>query len=76
MSTYRFEALLAPRAIAVAGLDGPLGQAVFDNLGRAGFAGPVWRVGPSGFPTFADLPEAPDLAAIVSDAADLSGWVE
>ncbi|CAA2137462.1 bifunctional acetate--CoA ligase family protein/GNAT family N-acetyltransferase [Methylobacterium bullatum] len=77
MSTYRFEALLAPRAIAVVGLgQGAVGQAVVGNLGKAGFAGPVHLIGEAGLPTLDDLPETPDLVVIVAQAAEVEGWVE
>lgn len=82
MSTYRFEALLAPRAIAVLGLGpdpdretGTLGAAVIGNLARSGFAGPVHRVGGAEVPTLDDLDEAPDLAIVVAGPAEIEGWV-
>lgn len=80
MSTYRLEAMLAPRAIAVAGLEGAggtLGEAVLANLREAGFPGAIRRVGAGGdAATLADLAEVPDLAVIVAEAAAVPDWVE
>ncbi|TXN19148.1 hypothetical protein FV225_28865, partial [Methylobacterium sp. WL93] len=42
MSTYRFEALLTPRSVAVVGAGaraGSLGRAVFDKIRAGGFPG-------------------------------------
>lgn len=66
MSTYRFDALVAPRAIALVGFEaGPdgLAAATLDNLRRVGFAGSIACVGAGlvagAVPNLADLPEAP-----------------
>ncbi|MDR7035323.1 acetyltransferase [Methylobacterium sp. BE186] len=87
MSTYRFEALLRPRSVALAGAgarEGSLGRAVLDNLRRAGFAGPVFPVNPrhaevDGTPCFdrvTDLPEAPDLVIVAAPPPVVPGIVE
>ncbi|MGU3536351.1 bifunctional acetate--CoA ligase family protein/GNAT family N-acetyltransferase [Methylobacterium sp. A54F] len=80
MSTYRFEALLRPRSIALAGAgerEGSLGRAVLANLRDAGFAGPVWPVNPRHeavagarcVARISDLAEAPDLVVVAAPAA-------
>jgi acetyltransferase len=75
MSTYRFEALVAPRAIALVGLEaGPdgLAEAALANLRRGGFPGPIHCLGSDAaaglIPHFADLPEAPDLVILATPA--------
>lgn len=75
MSTYRFDALMQPRSVAVVGASaraGSVGQAVFANLREGGFAGSLWLVNPRhrmicGEACYADLaalPETPDLAIV------------
>ncbi|WP_336485901.1 bifunctional acetate--CoA ligase family protein/GNAT family N-acetyltransferase [Methylobacterium nigriterrae] len=87
MSTYRFEALLRPRSIALAGAgerEGSLGRAVLENLRAAAFAGPVWPVNPrheavggiACVPSVADLAETPDLVVIAAPPAAVPGIVE
>ena len=82
MSTYRFEALLEPRSVAIVAeaADG-LGPAILTNLRRAGFAGRVWSTGlisepdAARLPTIADWPEAPDLVVIAAAPAAVPGLV-
>ncbi|WP_019906143.1 bifunctional acetate--CoA ligase family protein/GNAT family N-acetyltransferase [Methylobacterium sp. 77] len=77
MSTYRFEALLAPRTIAIVGFGrSALGLAVAGNLAKAGFGGSVHLVGETGLPTLDDLPVTPDLVVIVAEAPAVEGWVD
>jgi acetyltransferase len=75
-----------PRSVAVIGAttrDGAVGRVVLRNLLNAGFAGPVWPVNPKyrsidGLPCFstvAELPEAPDLAVIVTPPATVPGLI-
>ena len=87
MSTYRFDALLAPRTLAVVGFEGEgatLGAACLRNLLRARPSRPIWAVNPQLRADFDDLvcidnmdqcPAAPDLVVIVAAPADLVGWV-
>jgi acetyltransferase len=80
LSTYRFDALLNPRTVALVGAgerEGSLGRAVLENLRAAGFPGRVLPVNPShasvaGYPCVAqvsDLAEAPDLVVIAAPPA-------
>ncbi len=75
-----------PRSVAVVGAttrEGAVGRVVLRNLVNAGFAGPVWPVNPKhrsidGLPCFAtvaDLPDAPDLAVIVTPPATVPGLI-
>ena len=77
LSTYRFDALLAPRSVAVVGAgerEDSLGRAVLENLRAAGFPGPVLPVNPhhaavAGYPCVpqvSDLAEAPDLVLVAA----------
>ncbi|WP_375453399.1 bifunctional acetate--CoA ligase family protein/GNAT family N-acetyltransferase [uncultured Methylobacterium sp.] len=86
MSTYRFDALLRPRSIAVVGAGeraGSLGRAVLDNIRAAGFAGPVRPVNPrhavvDGLPCvarIADLDAVPDLVVVASPPASIPSVV-
>ena len=82
MSTYRFEALVAPRAIALVGLeDGPdgLAAAALANLRRAGFPGIVRCIGSDPgageVASLADLPEAPDLVVLATPAPEIADQV-
>jgi acetyltransferase len=86
VSTYRFDALLAPRSVALVGAgarEGSLGRAVLENLRAAGFAGPVLPVNPNhdavaGYPCVSqvsDLAEAPDLVVIAAPPAAVPGIV-
>ena len=78
---------MAPRSLAVVGASersGALGAAVFGNIRAGTFAGPVYPVNPK-YPTLdglrcharlADLPEAPDLAVVVTPAATAPGLID
>lgn len=79
MSVRNLEILLRPESIAVIGASdrpGSLGEALMRNLIAGGFGGEIWPVNPRyrkvmDFPCVArvaDLPDAPDLAAIVAPA--------
>jgi acyl-CoA synthetase (NDP forming)/GNAT superfamily N-acetyltransferase len=74
------EPLLAPRSAAVVGADhrpGSAGRTILLNIRDAGFAGPLYAVGPHGgdiegipcLPSVADLPEAPELAVVAVPSA-------
>jgi acyl-CoA synthetase (NDP forming) len=73
------EKLVAPRSIAVIGAsDRPsLGKIILESLGRIGFAGAVYPVNPKYrsvlniecYPSLAELPEPPDLAAFCISSA-------
>jgi acetyltransferase len=87
MSTYRFDALMQPRSVAVVGASeraGSLGQAVLANLREGGFAGSLWLVNPRhrmicGEACYADLaalPEPPDLAIVCTPPGAVRGVVE
>ena len=82
MSTYRFEALVAPRAIALVGFEaGPdgLAAAALANLRRAGFPGPIRCVGSAPeadeVPTLDDLPEVPDLVILATAPEAIPGRI-
>lgn len=82
MTIRNLDKLLAPSSIAVIGASerpGSIGNVLTRNLVAGEFAGPVWAVNPRyresllGIPCFAsvdELPEAPDLAVIVTPAAN------
>lgn len=87
MSTYRFDALMQPRSVAVVGASeraGSVGQAVLANLREGGFAGSLWSVNPrhrtiSGeacHPDLAALPEPPDLAIVCTPPDSVRSVVE
>lgn len=82
MTTRNFDALFAPRAIALIGASnrpGSVGAVLAHNLYAGGFAGPVLSVNPretqiAGRPSFQsvdDLPHTPDLAVIATPAATI-----
>ena len=86
MPSKRSEAILKPLSIVLVGASetrGTLGDVVRRNLREAGFRGKVYFVNPAhesidGQPVHArvrDLPEAPDLAVIVTPAATIPGIV-
>ncbi|KQP34339.1 GCN5 family acetyltransferase [Methylobacterium sp. Leaf102] len=87
MSTYRFDALLAPRSIAVVGLAGlgaALGAAVLENLARAGSKRPIWAVNPQSplsgeclicIHNICETAQAPDLVVVTAPAGELVAWV-
>src|SRR5271168_252131 len=72
-------ALFRPQSVAVIGAGTPLGAEVMRNLRDGGFKGAVLPVDPAqravagvlAYPTVADLPVAPDLAAI-ADPRDMA----
>lgn len=77
MSVRNLQYALAPRSVAVVGASdraGSLGAAVMRNLLAAGFPGPIYPVNPrrtsvmgiACFGSVAELPELPDLAAVVT----------
>ncbi|WP_186417362.1 bifunctional acetate--CoA ligase family protein/GNAT family N-acetyltransferase [Bosea sp. CS1GBMeth4] len=87
MSTYRFEALMQPRSVAVVGASeraGSVGQAVVANLREGGFAGALGLVNPrhrmiagtTCYPDLASLPTPPDLAIVCAPPDAAPGIVE
>ncbi|MBE7247617.1 MAG: CoA-binding protein, partial [Actinomycetospora chiangmaiensis] len=75
MSTYRFDKLLAPRAIALIGAvarEGSVARSVLDGLRASGFPGAILPVQPDHaevdglpcVPQIADLATVPDLVLI------------
>jgi succinyl-CoA synthetase alpha subunit len=79
MSIRNLEHALHPRSVAVFGGSeraGSVGAVVMRNLVESGFDGPIWAVNPKysevmGRPCFAradDLPEAPDIAVVLTPA--------
>ncbi|CAO4167484.1 bifunctional acetate--CoA ligase family protein/GNAT family N-acetyltransferase [Methylorubrum aminovorans] len=87
MSTYRFEALLAPRRIAVVGAGdrpGSVGRAIIDGLRAGGFTGEIVPVHPreasvDGLPCsprLADMPEPPDLVMVATPPDAVPAIVE
>lgn len=86
MSINHLQALLHPRSVAVIGASsraGTLGQRVLENLIDARFEGPVFSVNPKEVeldgdwwvPSISDLPQAPDLAVIVTPARTVPGII-
>ncbi len=87
MSAHYLSRLFAPRSVAVIGAStraGSLGHAVFANLRAGGFSGDLFAVNPKydvidGLPchrNLAALPQAPELAVIVTPAETVSGVIE
>lgn len=79
--------LLFPSSVAVVGAsndDGKIGNAVFRNLLRMGFDGPLYPVNPDArhvngvraYPSVADVPDAIDLAVVAVPAATVPEVVE
>ncbi len=79
--------LLRPKSVAVVGAsndEGKLGNAVFVNLLRMGFDGPLYPVNPDArhvggvraYPTVLDVPDDIDLVVIAVPAASVPGVVE
>jgi acetyltransferase len=77
---------LRPRSVALIGAterEGSVGATVMRNLISGGFAGPIWPVNPGrdtvmGVTAFADvasLPEAPDLAVLVTPPEAVPGLI-
>lgn len=86
MSTYRFEAMLAPRSIAIVGgsrgVDA-LGRAVLANLRTSGFAGAIAAIGDGEDlgdddvrQRLRDMPEAPDLVIVTAPAASVPDLID
>lgn len=86
MSIRNFDALFAPKSIALIGASnqpGSVGAVLAANLTGAGFAGPVMLVNPheatvAGRPAYASvaaLPETPDVAVIATPAPSIPGLV-
>ena len=84
---HHLRSAMAPRSLAVIGASersGALGAAVFGNIRAGTFAGAVYPVNPKYrqldglrcYARLADLPEAPDLAVIVTPAATVPGLVD
>jgi acetyltransferase len=87
MSTRNLIHLLRPKSIALIGASdhpGHMGQVTWRNLQNSGFQGRLFAVNPSHaklgdavvYRNVAALPEAPDLAVIVTPAATVPGIVE
>ena len=87
MSAHYLAPLFAPRSVAVIGASvrpGSLGHAVLANLRTGGFTGGLFAVNPKydlidGLPCYRNLallPQAPDLALIVTPASTVSGVLE
>lgn len=87
MSTYRFEALLAPSRIAVVGAGdrpGSVGRAIIDGLRAGGFTGDIVPVHPREVsvdglacsPRLADMPRPPDLVLVATPPAAVPAIVE
>ncbi|MBP0616886.1 bifunctional acetate--CoA ligase family protein/GNAT family N-acetyltransferase [Jiella mangrovi] len=87
MTTRNFDALFAPRSIALVGASNEphtVGSVVARNLLSAGFSGPVMPVnahhrqilGRPCYPSIAALPQVPDLAVIVTPAPSVPGIVK
>ncbi|MEJ7931808.1 acetate--CoA ligase family protein [Ramlibacter sp. AN1015] len=87
MSIRNFDALFAPRSVAVIGVadrPGNLGAMVLRNVRGGGFAGTVWAVsrragqveGVELWPGVASLPEAPDLAVICTPAPTVPSLID
>lgn len=80
------EKLVAPQSIAVIGAsDRPsLGKIILESLGRIGFGGAVYPINPKYrsvlnidcYPSLADLPEPPDLAAFCISSARVHEQLE
>jgi acetyltransferase len=86
MSTRNLAALLRPASIALIGASdhpGHMGQVTWRNLTGSGFQGRLYAVNPAHdrlgdvpvYPKVAALPEAPDLAVIVTPAATVPGLI-
>lgn len=86
MTIRNLDAAFSPNSVAVIGAsarEGSVGRVVFDNILKGGFAGPVYPVnlkydevlGRRCYRRIADLPEAPDLAVIMTPAATVPGLV-
>lgn len=81
------EALFCPEAVAVIGVGrtpGTVGRDVFDNLGKAGFAGKYYPVNPKAaeidghksYPSILEVPGRIDMAVVVVPAATVPSVIE
>ncbi|TAJ73607.1 MAG: GNAT family N-acetyltransferase [Phenylobacterium sp.] len=86
MTTRNFEALFAPKRIALIGASdrpGSVGEVLAANLLAGGFSGELLFVNPKGrpvhgrtvFPSIAALPAVPDLAVIATPAPAVAGAI-
>lgn len=82
MSVRNLDALMNPRSVALVGAsdrEGSLGSLIWRNLTRAGFKGMLYPINPRrksvggivAYKDFSALPEAPDLAVIVTPPATI-----
>ena len=87
MTTRNFDALLAPRSVALIGASprsGSVGLITAQALLSGGFSGPIWFVNPKHrtiaghecHPSIAALPAAPDLAVIVTPPQTVPQLIE
>ena len=82
MTIRNLQFAVRPRSLAVVGASnrpGSVGHVVMSNIIAGAFEGPVWAINPKYdevlgrpcFPRVADLPQAPDLAVIMTPAATI-----
>jgi acetyltransferase len=87
MTIRSLDAVLAPRSVALIGAssrDGAVGRVVIDNVVAGGFAGAIYPVNPKYrellgrrcYGRMADLPEAPDIAVIMTPAATVPQLID
>lgn len=86
MTTRNFDALFAPKAIALVGGNnrrGSVGDVLARNLFAGGFRGPIMTVSPSdgairstlAYPSVAELPVVPDLAIVATPAGAVPAMI-
>ncbi|HLJ65674.1 MAG TPA: acetate--CoA ligase family protein, partial [Stellaceae bacterium] len=86
MSIRNLDKIFAPQSVALIGVSGKahsVGAVIFENVRRAGFAGPLYLVNPhhqslDGVPVYPDiksLPAPPDLAIIATPPETVPGLV-
>jgi acetyltransferase len=87
MADHYLRPLLAPRSVALVGAterEGALGAIVYRNLAAGGLRGELYAVNPKhreifgkrAYRRLTDLPQAPDLAVIVTPARTVPGIIE
>ncbi|MGH8734981.1 MAG: CoA-binding protein, partial [Burkholderiales bacterium] len=87
MPDHYLRPLLAPRSVALVGAterEGTLGAIVYRNLAAGGLRGELYAVNPKhreifgkrAYGRLTDLPQAPDLAVIVTPARTVPGIIE